>query len=211
MFRRYIRIYIYFLSSTSTFNIFRSLPNRPLQSLPHSFHKHYHHRNVIHTLRGIFSVFINTLLRAYFLCPPYTAQCFPRLVKNLRLSLWPFCSISWDYSMGERMKGSATPATVFVRHINLNPPPLYIPCLCNVFCTLHAECTDVGYVGDVKHSISRAYPYMCCEHELCCDYFWSRWRASGCCHQLVFGSSHTLLLAVTTLAQKDSTKRWRNI
>lgn len=93
------------------------------------------------------------------------------------------------------------------------PPPLYIPCLCNVFCTLHAECTDVGYVGDVKHSISRAYPYMCCEHELCCDYFWSRWRASGCCHQLVFGSSHTLLLAVTlvTLAQKDSTKRWRNI
>lgn len=130
MFRRYIRIYIYFLSSTSTFNIFRSLPNRPLQSLPHSFHKHYHHRNVIHTLRGIFSVFINTLLRAYFLCPPYTAQRFPRLVKNLRLSLWPFCSISWDYSTGERMNGSATPATVFVRHINLTPPPppLYIPC-----------------------------------------------------------------------------------
>lgn len=140
MFRRYIRIYIYFLSSTSTFNIFRSLPNRPLQSLPHSFHKHYHHRNVIHTLRGIFSVFINTLLRAYFLCPPYTAQCFPRLVKNLRLSLWPFCSISWDYSMGERMKGSATPATVFVRHINLNPPHCTSPACATFFahCTLNA-------------------------------------------------------------------------
>lgn len=211
MFRRYIRIYIYFLSSTSTFNIFRSLPNRPLQSLPHSFHKHYHHRNVIHTLRGIFSVFINTLLRAYFLCPPYTAQRFPRLVKNLRLSLWPFCSISWDYSTGERMNESATPATVFVRHINLTPPP-HCTSPARV-CTLHTECTDVGDVGDVKHSISRACPYMCCEHELCRDYFWSRWRASGCCHQLVFGSNHTLLLTVTlvTLAWKDSTKRCRNI
>lgn len=138
MFRRYIRIYIYFLSSTSTFNIFRSLPNRPLQSLPHSFHKHYHHRNVIHTLRGIFSVFINTLLRAYFLCPPYTAQRFPRLVKNLRLSLWPFCSISWDYSTGERMNGSATPATVFVRHINLTPPPTVHPLPAFAHCTLSA-------------------------------------------------------------------------
>lgn len=127
----------------------------------------YRHRNVIHVPKGIFSIFINTLLpRArIFRALSYTAH-FLGLVKNFFDCLFDHFA-QLPGTTPREIERSVTPAILFARHINVNrlplPPPLHAFLPVQHSCTLHT---------DVTHSISWATPYMCCERKLYHDYFW---------------------------------------